>query len=144
MPFRYLENITLADVAFEAWGASFEAVVAAAVDASVQVMLPQLDQLGTNEARRVDVAADAWDMLLYRLIEEILFYKDSEQLLLRVSHATVTGAAPGRLDLRAELRGEKIDPTRHELSVDVKAVTLHRLSVERSPEGWRATVVLDV
>ena len=144
MPFRYLDDITLADVACEAWGASFEAVAAAAVDASVQVMLPDLGQLGRDEVRRVDLAADAWDMLLFRLLEEILFYKDAEQILLRVDHAVVTSSDSGCPGLRVELRGERSDPARHELGGDVKAVTLHRLSVEHSSEGWRATVVLDV
>ena len=46
--------------------------------------------------------------------------------------------------LRAEAIGETIDPGRHSLLADVKAVTLHRLVVERTPDGWRAVVVLDV
>jgi SHS2 domain-containing protein len=30
------------------------------------------------------------------------------------------------------------------LIVDVKAVTLHRFIVERTPAGWRAAVILDI
>ena len=46
--------------------------------------------------------------------------------------------------LTAEATGEKLNPLRHELLVDVKAVTLHRFTVKQTPEGWEATVILDI
>lgn len=52
------------------------------------------------------------------------------------------GDASGRVS--AELAGEPIDPGRHELVADVKAVTLYDLRVEQTPEGWRARVTLDI
>jgi SHS2 domain-containing protein len=49
----------------------------------------------------------------------------------------------GRFSLTAAAWGETIDPSRHELLVDVKAVTLHRFRVEKASRGWEATVILD-
>ena len=54
-----------------------------------------------------------------------------------------------RLDetaLRAQLAGELFDEARHELGPEVKAVTWHRLKIERMGESGRlrATVILDV
>jgi SHS2 domain-containing protein len=46
--------------------------------------------------------------------------------------------------VHAALKGEAIDPSKHELSADVKAVTLHGLTVEHNATGWRAQVTLDV
>jgi SHS2 domain-containing protein len=46
--------------------------------------------------------------------------------------------------ISAEAYGEEIDPQRHGLLADVKAVSLHNFVVEKAPEGWRATVILDV
>ena len=37
-----------------------------------------------------------------------------------------------------------IDAGRHELIVDVKAVTLHRFKVEQTPRGWETLVILDI
>ena len=45
---------------------------------------------------------------------------------------------------RSEMRGEEIVPDRHDLIVDVKAVTLHRYRVEETPDGWESTVILDI
>ncbi|UCC61866.1 MAG: archease [Anaerolineae bacterium] len=46
--------------------------------------------------------------------------------------------------LSAEAYGEELNPCKHELIVDVKAVTLHRFQVEQTESGWRAMVILDI
>ncbi|NTV43837.1 MAG: archease, partial [Syntrophobacteraceae bacterium] len=43
-----------------------------------------------------------------------------------------------------EASGEKIDPDRHDLIVDVKAVTFHHFRVEQTRHGWEAMVILDL
>ena len=40
--------------------------------------------------------------------------------------------------------GEAIDPGRHRLRVDVKAVTLHGFSVQSTTDGWEAGVILEI
>jgi SHS2 domain-containing protein len=83
------------------------------------------------------------DMLLFDLLQELIYYKDAEQLLLRV--ATIGIDKQDRLyRLRATARGERLDADRHEQRVDVKAVTLHRFKVETTDEGWRSLVILDI
>jgi SHS2 domain-containing protein len=64
-------------------------------------------------------------------------------LLLRVGSLRIARDG-GRLTLFAEARGEEIDRQKHELSVDVKAVTLYRFGVVETEGGWKATVVLDL
>ena len=46
--------------------------------------------------------------------------------------------------LLAETKGEKIDPAKHHLKVDVKAVTYHMLEVKRENSLWTAQVILDI
>ena len=40
--------------------------------------------------------------------------------------------------------GEPMDPTRHELNHEVKAITLHGLKVEQTADGWLAEVIVDI
>jgi SHS2 domain-containing protein len=42
------------------------------------------------------------------------------------------------------LAGEELDMNRHDLVVDVKAVTLHQFRVEKTDRGWEAFVILDI
>ncbi len=83
------------------------------------------------------------DLLLYNFLNELVFFKDARRLLLRVTEVTITKTEAG-YKLRASAYGDVIDPSRHPLSADVKAVTLHRFKLEETPDGWRSTVVLDI
>jgi SHS2 domain-containing protein len=37
-----------------------------------------------------------------------------------------------------------LDPQKHPQNVDVKAVTMHRFQIRQIPQGWEASVVLDI
>lgn len=143
MPYRYLEDIALADSAFEAWGGSMEELFASAADALINTMAGDLSTIRFRQYRHFRIQEERADMLLFQLLQELIYYKDAEQLLLRVRNIKIEGQEGG-WKAYVEVAGETIDPQRHDLIVDVKAVTLHRLSVARTAEGWRATVTLDV
>lgn len=143
MPYRYLDHIAIADAAFEAWGRTLEEVFVAAADATTNVMVENLSSIDPRERRRIRLDAEANDLLLFQFLQELVYYKDAEQLLLRVGSLTIDREGE-QLRLTADVVGEKIDRGRHVLLADVKAVTLHRFRLEPTPEGWRATVVLDV
>lgn len=142
-PYRYLEGIATADVAFEAWGATPEKTFIAAADATLNTMVEEIGTVAPRERRVFSLAADSLDLLLFELLQELVYRKDAERILLRVSDLRIEEDGAG-YRLHVDATGETIDSGRHHLLADVKAVTLHRLVVERTRDGWRAVVVLDV
>lgn len=143
MSYQYLENVAIADIAFEASGATLEETFIACAEATLNVMLEELQSLRPSELRTIELERDALELLLFDFIQELIYYKDAELLLLRVSRVRIE-EKQGGYALHAEARGEKLDPERHPMNVDVKAVTLHRFSLTRTESGWAAMVVLDV
>jgi len=143
MPYRYLEEIAIADVAIEAWGTTIEELFTAAADAAINVMVGDLDSIANETQRYFRLEDSELDMLLFKLLQELIFLKDAQHLLLRVRNIRVQRTNGSHI-LVVQAGGERIDPARHELIVDVKAVTLHRLRVEETGHGWVATVILDV
>jgi SHS2 domain-containing protein len=143
VPYRYLPEIAIADVAFEAWADTMEELFAAAADATMNVMVGDLETIAWLETRMVHAEESEADMLLLQLLQELIFFKDAERLLLRVKRLDIR-QREGRYILEAEVGGEELDSARHDLVVDVKAVTLHRFRVEQTPAGWEATVILDI
>lgn len=143
MPYRFLEDLATADVAFEAWGKTVEEMFLAAAEATMNVMVGNPDAIAPVRPIAVSLQDDALDMLLFQFLQELIFYKDADMLLLRVRSVRIA-ADKGGFTLSAEARGEEIDRQKHELSVDVKAVTLYRLGVVETEGGWKATVVLDI
>lgn len=143
MPYRYLDDIATADVAFEAWGDTREDLFVAAGDATMNAMLEDLGTLAPQQRRSIELESDALDLLLFQLLQELIYYKDAECLLLRVRDVVIDQRGD-TFRLAAQAFGEEIDREKHELIVDVKAVTLHHFRVEQSPRGWEAAVILDV
>ncbi len=143
MPYEYRSDIALADSAFDAWGDTPEALFAAALDALTGVMAEDPDTVRSLERRDVALEAEILELLLFRLLDEAVFLKDAEGLLLRAERIVITETGGG-WKLAAVLAGEHADRERHNLSADVKAVTWHRFRLERTARGWEATVVVDV
>jgi SHS2 domain-containing protein len=143
VPYRYLDDIAIADAAFEVWAGTLEDLFVEAADATMNVMVQDLGTIGVAEHRQLRVAADALDLLLLALLEELIYLKDAERLLVRITRVDIDEDASG-LHLEADAWGETINPEKHPLLVDVKAVTLHRLAVQPTDQGWWATVVVDV
>src|SRR5436189_1428342 len=78
-------------------------------------------------------------MLLFDLLLELIFLKDAERLLLRIREVEVAEKNENHV-VKATAEGEPVDAERHHQRADVKAVTLHDFSVERTEGGWKARV----
>lgn len=140
---EYVDEGATSDLTFRAYGETLDDLFAAAADATTGAMVRSLDTVACTASHPVHLTAGALDLLLMTLLDEIVFWKDAERQLLRAADVRVAWR-DGRYELRAELRGERIDPARHDLEADVKAVTLSGLRVERAGDGWLAQVTLDV
>lgn len=143
MKYDFFEELYTADIGFTACGQTPEELMTAAADATMNVMVEDMDGIVARQEKTIRLEAASMEMALFDLLQELIFFKDAEELLLRVTEVAVS-ADEDRVVLRAKARGEKIDRDRHRLGVDVKAVTLHHFKVEQTAEGWQATVVLDV
>lgn len=143
MPYAYADDITMADLAFRAWGQTVEEMFIAAAEATVHAMVEDLATLAPREQRAFELYDEQLDLLLLQFLQELLFYKDAQRLLLRVHEVQITPQEHG-FALQARAAGEPLDAARHALGADVKGVTLHRLQVVQTPNGWEATVTLDV
>ncbi len=51
---------------------------------------------------------------------------------------------PTDASVEAFLAGETLDPGRHHMRADVKAVTFHRFRLEKTNGGWEALLILDI
>jgi protein archease len=83
------------------------------------------------------------DTLLDDFLQELIYHKDAEGLLLRI-HEIELERGEGSYSLIGTAKGEEIDPERHKTRVDVKAVNLHNFSVRQTDRCWEAFVILDI
>ena len=109
----------------------------------MNVMVEELKAIEPRERRQLRLENDEWDPLLFNFLQELIYYKDAEKLMLRVNQARVQGDAKPYL-LEAIACGEALDPERHHPRVDVKAVTLHHFRLEKTDRGWETLVILEI
>lgn len=140
MPFRFLPDVAIADIAFEASSDSPTGLFEACADALTDVMVDP-KTLKPAVRRKLSLEADDMDRLLYDFLTELIVLKDVDSLL--VLHANVEVSANGK-NLAADLRGEPIARDRHILRNDAKAVTMHMFGIRHEGSEWKATVVLDI
>ena len=135
--FEYIEHT--ADLGFKARGATVEALFVHAAQALVNVMV-SIDTIASKEERSIELSASDLDMLLVRWLNELLYLFDTERLLLgKFSIEKMTSCS-----LRARVRGEFMDASRHDIKTGIKAVTYHRLYVKQHHGFWESQVILDL
>ncbi len=146
MPYKYLEDVSIADVAFVAEGSTLNEMFESAGMATTNVMVKDLKTVKNKITKKISLENDSVEKILFEFLQEFVYWKDKDLLLfsdLNVSIKEVKDKNK-KFVLTAALRGEKIDPSRHEMLVDVKAVTWHLFSVKKKGKTWSCQVVLDI
>jgi SHS2 domain-containing protein len=128
-----------ADVGLRIRAADLDALFADAARAMFSVMAGNLDAVRPTEEVRITLAADDLDALLRDWLGELLYTFHVRKLVF--SDFTVSVSERG---LKGVARGEPMDAARHQLDVEIKAVTWHGLKVERTGDGWLAEVIVDI
>src|SRR5690348_14553199 len=127
-------------------------------DLGLRVRAPDLDTLFVEAARalfaavvedpaavrplqRIDVqlAGSDREYLLFDWLKALLYRFDAEHLVFSRFRAHV-----GDARLTGSAWGEPLDPDRHALAHEVKAITYHGLRVEQTADGWLAEVIVDI
>lgn len=143
--YEFVDRVT-SDLSFVARGPTLEAVFVAAARALLAATVEDPESVAFRLRREVLLEEPDLELLLLRFLNELIYLRDAEQLLLLPLRARVSVNEIARLE--AELAGEEIDAGRHRMDIEVKAATAHGLRVARTAPGhaakWEASVTLDV
>ena len=96
---EFLEAVAVADCAVEIEGDDLDDLFATAARVVAEVMVDPATVRATTE-RRVELAAPSLDLLLYDWLSELIYVKDSEQLVFPVVEARVSAGSPCRQSLQ--------------------------------------------
>ncbi len=143
MPYKYVEDITMADVAFVATGKTIEEMFESAGLATTNVMVADLKKVAKKITRTIKAQSDSIEKLLFSFLDDILFYKDKESLLLCYFDVDIS-ESKGQYTLKASASGDKINHEKHEMLVDIKAVTWHKFYITKKGKTWECRVILDI
>ena len=89
--------------------------------------------------KKIKLKNDDVGKLLFDFVEELIYLKDAKYMLFSKFSIKIKDDK-----LEAVVEGEKINPEKHELKVDVKAITLHNYFLKKTKDGWKARIILDI
>lgn len=142
MSYKYLEDVSIADVAFVAEGKTLDEMFESAGLAVTNTMVKDLNSVKPKVKKTIKLKADNVEKLLFNFLQEFVYWKDKSLLLFSKINVKVN-EKEGAYSLSASLAGDKLDMKKHELLVDVKAVTWHLFEVKKKGK-WKCRVVLDI
>jgi SHS2 domain-containing protein len=132
-----LLDIATADMAFAAYGKDLNELFANAGKALFSIMFD--GKVGQKISQKIELEEKDEIMLLQKWLSELVYLHDSEKLLFSRFDVKTDGKK-----LSATVRGEKYDKKKHKFIIDIKAITYHKMSIEKTKEGYKCTVVVDV
>jgi SHS2 domain-containing protein len=130
-----------ADVGLRIQGASLDDLFATAAGGLFDYIVVNRGDVRPAAREPVDLTADDPAELLVLWLNELIFSAETRHRLYSVFEIHVSGDGKS---LTGQIAGEPIDPIRHQLDHEVKAVTRHGLSLEPTDTGWLAEVILDI
>jgi len=138
MKFKYLEDVAIADIAFEAYGKTLNEVFENSAYAFFDMTCnPKTIK---SKIKKIIILQDKDEKkLLYSFLSELVFLKDSKQLIFNKVKIVIKNNK-----LKATLYGDKIDYEKQELRNDIKAITFHMFNLEKNKNNYKSRVVVDI
>ena len=128
-----------ADLGVEVTAATQEELYSGAAIALFDLMV-DLSMVRAATSREIAVEGEDAADLLVNFLRELLDAYNGDGFLVKACLVREVNACR----MRAFLRGERFDPAHHRIEQEIKAVTYHQASVEKTEDGWVARVVFDV
>jgi len=139
--YKFLEDVAIADIAYEAYGKNLEELFENAAFAIFE-MSANLETVNAKEKIEFEVESDKIENLLYDFLSEILFLKDSKYMVFKKVKVNIKQNK--KYQLKAILEGDTINPQKQQLENDIKAVTMHMFEIKKEKSGYKATIVVDI
>lgn len=139
--FRFLPEVdSLKGIAFEAFGKNESQLLQNAA-AALQETMVDTKSLRSRVKEPINLRATSIEDLLFALLEHLIFLKDAKDLVFREIKIGFEHQNKSFV-LQGFAYGEKVDPSRHNLRLDVKGTVRDLFEVVKTKTGFRAQVIL--
>ncbi len=137
---KFLEHT--ADLKFLARGETLGECFQNSAEAMFSEML-DLNSVSEKIRKEIEMDADNLEGLLHDFLSELLFLFETSQIVFKNFEVEIRKKNK-KYFLEAIAAGEKVNPKKHQIHTEIKAVTYHDLSVEEEGNEWRAIVLCDI
>jgi SHS2 domain-containing protein len=128
-----------ADVGIIAYGTDIEELFSNAALALFSLII-EPESVERKFHLNLEVSSEDIDSLLIEWLNELIYLFDVKHILF--NHFDIKSLTHN--GLKATCYGEDFDPMKHKIKAGVKAATYHMLKLDKSDDGYKAQVILDI
>lgn len=133
-----------ADVQARCWGTSLEEAFNQTAYSLMATITPKLKKISPKVEKNIKIEAEDKEALLFDFLSELLYIFDVEELVFNKIKVQIIKESEDLYVLNALLRGEKFDVTKHEIGVEVKAITYSFMEITESKNKVEISIVFDI
>ena len=133
-----------ADVQVRSWGSSLEEAFSQTAYSLMATITPNLKKITPKVEREITIEAEDREALLFDFLSEFLYIFDVDELVFNDIYVRSIEKFHDNYKLRATLKGEKFDLDKHEIGIEVKAITYSFLNIEEKHESTIIDIVFDI
>ncbi len=133
-----------ADVQARCWGKSLEEAFNQTAYSLMATITPNLKKISPKVEKKIKIEAEDREALLFDFLSELLYIFDVEELVFNKIKVQIIKESEDLFVLNALLRGEKFDVTKHEIGVEVKAITYSFMEITESKNKVEISIVFDI
>ena len=133
-----------ADVQARCWGKSLEEAFNQTAYSLMATITPELKKISPKVEKNIKIEAEDKEALLFDFLSELLYIFDVEELVFNEIKVQIIKESEDLYVLNALLRGEKFDITKHEIGVEVKAITYSFMEITESKNKVEISIVFDI
>jgi len=133
-----------ADVQVRSWGPSLEEAFSQTAYSLMTTITPNLKLISPEIEKEITVKAEDKEALLFDFLSEFLYIFDVDELVFNQIYVSSIEKINDNYKLQATLKGEKFDLEKHEIGIEVKAITYSFLNIEEKHKSTTIDIVFDI
>ena len=137
MRYKYIDHTS--DLGVEIYGKDLQELFANGLFTVFDNIL-DLNTVEIKETRKIQLSAQTLDELLIDWFRELLFIFATEYFVAK----EVKDIKIQNNKLSAEIAGEIFNTKRHRIKIEIKTPTYHMFKIQKTDNGYTATVIFDV
>ena len=141
--FHFLDDVAIADLAFDASGNSLQELFYGATCAVIEA-LADPTTVGITWRQTIERTDEDPAELLFDWLSDLVYWKDAAGVVFSRAQLTLTCQDHGGWKLMGVLYGEPVNGSAQTLRADVKGITKHLYQLSQNGGRWTVRVVLDV
>lgn len=133
-----------ADVQARCWGKTLEEAFNQTAYSLMATITPDLKRISSNIEKKIKIEAEDKQALLFDFLSELLYIFDVDELVFNIIKVQIIKKSEDLFVLNALLRGERFDVTKHEIGIEVKAITYSFMEIAESKNKVEISIVFDI